>query len=276
MTNLGEAMRKSLQDLPEGGIAASTRIMSMVSRVAAAIVVVYAVLTIFLGTLSMMSVPWSWTIGEKTSGTQVFKAQISTVQNIPLASVEKHLTPNCPELKKDLGQLSTCLVLPHTPTADEIATSSKAKQTLGNWFNAAIRPVFWSFPVFLLALGLIEAASCLTGLSAARYFDAATVGHLRNFAVTGLLYVLLTPLMPALANLFCTAVIWIDAVILKAWPSHRPYIFSMPTSFEADAAVGGIKTFSSFLVCLYAFTLTVIATVMAKASAIIEDHAEII
>ena len=50
----------------------------------------------------------------------------------------------------------------------------------------------------------------------------------------------------------------------------------MPTSFEANAAVGGVRIFSGFLIGLYALTLAIIATVMARASVIVEDHAEIV
>lgn len=276
MENAGARLQRSLQDLPQGGLSTLTRIMSIASVAAAAIVALYAVVTIVLGMISSMSVPWTFSIGDATTGTHVAQTQFTTQVTTSLP-VEKRLDMTCPELNKTTGgDISKCAWQPHTPGADEIAAANKAKQTPGNWFNAAIRPVFWSLPVFLLAMGLLEAARCLNGLAGARYFNADTVTHLRNFAIAGLLYVVLTPCMPAFANVFCTVVTWIDTLIVKAWPPHHPYTVAMPTSFEANAVVGGIAIFSGFLIGLYAFTLAVIAIVMAKASAIVEDHAEII
>lgn len=278
MKNHGAMMQKSLRDLPQGGLSLVTRIMSIASVAAAAIVVLYAVFTIVLGTIASMSVPLNWSIGEAQPGPHGTKSQFSNVAQVTSSMpVEKRLDMNCPELKKKTGgDISKCDWLAHTPDANEIAAANKAKQTPGNWFNAAIRPVFWSVPVFLLAIGLVEAARCLNGLAGGRYFSAATVTHLRNFAICGLLYVLLTPCMPAVASLFCNALIWINTLLVKHWPPNHPFTFSLPTSFEADAFLGGVKEFSGFLIGLYAFTLAVIASVMAKASAIVDDHAEII
>ncbi len=276
--NHGAAIQRSLQALPEGGLSLVTRIMSILSVAAAAIVVFYALLTILLGMISSMSVPFSWSIGDTKPGTEASQTRFTTGAHVTSSlPAEKQLDMNCPELTKKTGaDLSKCAWLPHKPSADDIAAANKAKQTPGNWFNAAIRPVFWSLPVFLLAIGLVEAARCLNGLAQGRYFSADTVTHLRNFAIAGLLYVLLTPCMPAVANLFCNIVIWIDTLIVRTWPPHHPYTVSMPTSFEANAVVGGVRMFSGFLIGLYAFTLAIIATVMARASAVVEDHAEII
>lgn len=277
MENAGARMQKVLQDFPGSGLSALTRLMSLVSVVAAVVVALYAVVTIVLGTMSLMSASWSWTIGEKANGSQVVHARMSVAQVVPLPTAEKRLDMNCPELRKKTGgDISKCSWSPVAPGPEEVAAASKAKQTAGNWFNAAIRPVFWSMPVFLLAMGLVEAARCLNGLAGGRYFTADTVTYLRNFAVAGLLYVLLTPAMPWLANIFCNAIAYVNTVIVQIWPPRHPHIFSMPTYFEANAVVGGVKVFSGFLICLYAFTLAVIATVMAKASVIVEDHAEII
>ncbi|CAL4869256.1 hypothetical protein MMA231_03547 (plasmid) [Asticcacaulis sp. MM231] len=267
MINAGAMMHKSLQDVREGGVSALTRLMSIASATAAVIVALYAILMVTLGTISMATGPVNWSFGVETSGGHFTTSP----------PVEKRLDMTCPELSKKTGaDFSKCAWLPQTSGADEIATANKAKKTFGTWFNAAIRPVFWSLPVFLLAWGLIEASRCLSSLAQGRYFNAATTRHMRNFAITGLLYVLLTPCMPALATAFSTAVTWLNVLIVRAWQPSHAFAFSMPYYFEANAAVVGIKTFSGFLIWLYAFTLTVIATVMAKASKIVDDHAEII
>jgi hypothetical protein len=277
MINAGAKMQQSLQAMPHSGLALLTRVMAVASLGAAGIVALYALVTILLGTISLMAVPWHWTIGENSTGKQVTYAQVSVSQVTTSPLIEKQLDTDCPELKKATGgDISKCAWLPHTPSIEELGAASKAKQTVGNWFNAAIRPVFWSVPVFILVIGLIEAARCLNGLAAGRYFSAGTVAYLRNFAIAGLLYVLLTPCMPSLANGFCNAVVWVESLYIRALPPHHPYAISMPSYFEANAVIGGVKKFSGFLIVLYAFTLVVIAIVMAKASAIIDDHAGII
>ena len=260
-------MQKSLQALPGRGFTALTRTMGIFSVAAAVIVALYAVIMIVLGTLSSMSGPLSWSAGVKTDGAHI------TIS----PPVEKRLDMNCPELKKKTGaDMSKCAWLPYTSSVAEIASREKAQNTFENWFKAAISPVFWSLPVFLLVMGLVEAARCLNGLAGGRYFHATTVTHLRNFAIAGLLYVILTPCMPALANGFSHLVTWFDILIIRIWPPNEPYSSSVPTHFEANANILGIKVFCGFLILLYAFTLAVIATVMARASAIVDDHAEII
>jgi len=271
MENAGARLQESLKDLPRGGLSALTRVMSMVSVAAAGVVVLYAVTTIVLGTITLMAPSWHWSIGKSSPGAPTVVLMSATQGTTSVKSLDM----NCAELKKPGGDVAKCLH-PDTRGAAQIAAENQARQTLGNWFNASIRPVFWSLPVFLLALGLVEASRCLKGLAAGRPFTADTVTHLRNFAIAGLLYVLLTPCMPVLASGFYAVVMPIEGWMVRTWSPHHTFTFVMPTWFEASSAVGGITGFSGFLIGLYAFTLAVIATVMARASAIVEDHAEII
>ena len=269
MENRGAIMQTSLQALPGRGFAALSKTMAVFSIAAAVVVTIYAVFMVVMGTLSLLSGPVNWTASATMEGTHV------TVS----PTVEKKLDMTCPELKKmSSGDISKCAWIPTNPAmaGSPPVADADAGSPSRNGFNAAIRPVLWSVPVFILVMGLIEAARCLNALAAGRYFDAVTVRRLRNFAVAGLLYVILTPCMPVIANLVCYLVTWVDILIIRTWPPQHGWTLFMPSYFEANADLFGIKVYSGFLILLYAFTLTMIATVMARASAIVDDHAEII
>jgi len=262
--NSGAAMHQSLGGLSKEGFAGASRLMAIFSLIAAAVIVIYAIIMVVLGTLGLNGQPLHWKAG----------SAYANVQFQPTS--QKQLDMNCPQIEIKSGDLSKCAWTNHVSTQQEVEEKARMSNTFGNWLNAFIRPALWSVPVFLLAVGLIEASRCLRGLAAGRYFEATTVRRLRNFAIAGLLYVVLTPCMPVVANLLSHVLIDIEIQILRVWPPHGSWSMNMPSSFTADADVGGLKDFSGLLIALYAFTLAMIAVVMARASRIITDHSEIV
>lgn len=262
MKNSGAAMHKSLGGLSKEGFAGASRVMAIFSLVAAAVIVIYAIIMVFLGTISLNGQTLHWKSGAAHADVQ--------------QTSQKQMDMNCPELKIKSSDLTKCAWTNHVSTKQEVAAKARMSNSFGNWLNAFVRPALWSVPVFLLAAGLIEASRCLRGLAAGHYFEATTVQRLRNFAIAGLLYVVLTPCMPVVANLLSHILVDMEIQIIRTWPPHESWSMNMPSSFTADADVGGLKDYSGLLIALYAFTLAMIAVVLARASRIITDHAEII
>ncbi len=281
--NAGAMMRRTLQDVPQSGLLKAARVMSLVSVVAAAIVALCAVNVLTVWPVAYITpVNWSFDLGcvscRKGLPNKNFVLFGKPDPNDGAGQVEQRLDMNCSELKKKLidQDLSKCAWTPHTLSKDEVAARNRRLLTPENLFKASIRTVLWSIPVLILARGLLEASRCLNGLAAGRYFEVDTVTHLRNFATSGLLYVLLSPCMPILGNVILHAEEAIMQLYRERWPPDEiHYFWPVPLDFSPDN-FGIAKTFSEFLVGLYALTLTIIATVMARASTIVEDHAEII
>ena len=281
--NAGAMMRRTLEDAPQRGLLKVARVMSFVSAMAAALVALGAVLVLIVGPMAYFTpLRWSSDLGcakcWKAVPAKTFILYGNPDQNNGADSVEDRLDSNCPELlKKPKDQdLSKCAWTPHRLSKEELAERFKTNFTPENLFKASVRTLLWSIPILLLARGLLEASRCLNGLSAGRYFEVATVTHLRNFATSGLFYVLLSPCVPVIGNVILHVQ---EAIMQFYWklrpPGHGIHIFwPDPLDFSHEN-LGIGKTFSGFLVSLYALTLTIIATVMARASTIVEDHAEV-
>ena len=263
--NAGARMRSALQDFPKSGLSMAARAMSLFSTAVAALVALCVVWAITVGTMSyLMPGQLSFTIGNPP-------------QNKPTSIVKKRLDNNCPEIKNSTRQdPSQCTWTPRTLTPDEVAAKRKANLTPYNLIKSAIRTLCWSIPPILLAIGLLEAAKCLNGLASGQYFQASTVGHLRNFAIFGLLYVLLHPFTNLLGYIILNAIYSFQMFTWKFWPPRIPWAIFYPGPYVLSADDRWMKFIFGLLIVHYAFTLTVIATVMAKASTIVEDHAEII
>ncbi len=105
-------------------------------------------------------------------------------------------------------------------------------------------------PAGILAYGLLQARQCFLQLSCGHYFTLRTISTLRNFALAGLLYVVLLLGLPLLANI-------------------------LPSTLKGTFMIGNSTTCANLLTAIYAFTLAIIAALMTKASAIAEDNAQI-
>lgn len=123
-----------------------------------------------------------------------------------------------------------------------------------------------SLPSLALAYGLIEACRCFAAMAKGRFLARETVSRLTRFAVGGLVFVLLSPHAGAIVS----AVSEGTARALDLL-THAP----QPTSYSSHVKFT-VSGMSEWLNAIYALTLTVVALVMARASSIAEDHAQIV
>jgi hypothetical protein len=137
--------------------------------------------------------------------------------------------------------------------APEIATMSLAL------FVAAL-------PSLALAYGLFEACRCFGAMAQGRFLARATVSRLTRFAIGGLFFVVLFPHAGAMA----TAVNDGLGTALDLL-THAPQPITRSSDFSFRVA-----GMSEWLNAIYALTLTVVALIMARASRIAEDHAQIV
>jgi hypothetical protein len=115
-------------------------------------------------------------------------------------------------------------------------------------------------PEALLALALWQAGRFFANLSKGRVLNAATVRRLRNFSLLGVVILVANPLIPVLG-----------AAILK--PVHRE-----PVRYIFDVIHFGSWTpqFADYLNIIFATVLVAMVSVLARAAAIAEDHAQIV
>ncbi len=123
-----------------------------------------------------------------------------------------------------------------------------------------------ALPLLALAYGLIEASRCFGAMAKGRFLARATVSRLTRFAIGGLLFVVLFPHAGAMAAAVSQGLATALDVL-----THAPQPIFRSTHF--DFTVTGV---SEWLNAIYALTLTVVALVMARASSIAEDHAQIV
>lgn len=119
-------------------------------------------------------------------------------------------------------------------------------------------------PAAALAYGLAQASLCFVGFARGRFLDRRAVSRLMRFAGSGLIFVITSPFSDKLAH-------WTGVVVDSAFRmlSRDPSTTIVSASFKLDG-------FQSTLTIIYAVTLTVTAVIMVKASAIADDHAQIV
>jgi hypothetical protein len=123
-----------------------------------------------------------------------------------------------------------------------------------------------ALPLLALAYGLLEASRCFGAMAKGRFLARATVSRLTRFAIGGLLFVVLFPHAGAMAGAVNEGLgTALDLLRHAPQPVFR--------SSEFNFKVTGV---SEWLNAIYALSLTVIAVVMARASSIAEDHAQIV
>ena len=286
--NTGAILRGTLEELPHGKLALAARAMSYISALAGGLVALCAVLMISIGTM-LYFVPTAWLIDYACTNcfSKVPPKNIVLLDQVLLGvtlkitepwPIENRLDAKCPELqKKPRDQnLLKCTWTPHTLSRDEIAAKFKQDFTPYNLFKAFIPSLCLSCPIFLLAWGLMEASRCLNGLAFGRYFDASTLKHLYNFALSGLFCILLPLCMPIIYSIISILINLIHGLYWKMWPPEGSYSITSFSLWEMTVPIGGLKLFYGFMICLYAVTMTMVVTVMFKAAKIVKDHAEII
>lgn len=123
-----------------------------------------------------------------------------------------------------------------------------------------------ALPLLALSYGLLEASRCFGAMAKGRFLARATVSRLTRFAIGGLLFVVLFPHAGAMA-----AAVSDGLATALDFLTHAPQPIFRSTHF--NFTVTGV---SEWLNAIYALTLTVVALVMARASSIAEDHAQIV
>lgn len=119
--------------------------------------------------------------------------------------------------------------------------------------------VIFILPLSALIYGLAQAAACFAALARRRWFDRRTITHLRDFAVGGLVFLAIRPV--------------VNPVVLAlnaGWGSLR-HMTVTGGGFSMD--LGPIPT---LLTVVYATLLALITAVLAHARSVAEDHAQIV
>jgi len=157
---------------------------------------------------------------------------------------------------------------PACPPARQAACppASPAKLPAGDIATMSLSLLVGALPLLALSYGLLEASRCFGAMARGRFLARATVSRLTRFAIGGLFFVLLFPhagAMAAAVNQGLGTVV--DLMTHASQPTSR--------SSQFNFRVTGM---SEWLNAIYALTLTVVALVMARASSIAEDHAQIV
>lgn len=130
----------------------------------------------------------------------------------------------------------------------------------------AVSLVVGALPLLALAYGLLEASRCFGAMAKGRFLARQTVARLTRFAVGGLVFVLLSPHAGAITGATYEGLGKAFDLLTHAAPGGS---YSSHFKFTVTGA-------SEWLNAIYALALTVVALVMARASSIAEDHAQIV
>lgn len=154
------------------------------------------------------------------------------------------------------------------PAADHAACPPpiRSKLPAGDVATMSLSLFVGALPLLALAYGLLEACRCFAAMAKGRFLARETVSRLTRFAIGGLLFVVLFPHAGAMAAAVNEGLGTALDVLTR-----QPQPISRTTHY--DFTVTGM---SEWLNTIYALTLTVVALVMARASSIAEDHAQIV
>jgi hypothetical protein len=130
----------------------------------------------------------------------------------------------------------------------------------------ALSLVVGALPLLALAYGLLEASRCFGAMAKGRFLARQTVARLTRFAIGGLIFVLLSPHAGAITGATYEGLGKAFDLLTHAAPGG-----SYSSHFKFT-----VTGMSEWLNAIYALSLTVIAVVMARASSIAEDHAQIV
>jgi hypothetical protein len=159
------------------------------------------------------------------------------------------------------SQSQTCD--PSRPTACSPGPASLSEQLVA---PLALSLVVGALPLLALVYGLLEASRCFGAMAKGRFLARETVARLTRFAVGGLVFVVLSPHAGAMTGATYESLGRVFDLLTHAAPEGS---YSSHFKFTVTGA-------SEWLNAIYALTLTVVALVMARASSIAEDHAQIV
>lgn len=163
------------------------------------------------------------------------------------AEVERNAQVSC-----EPGKATLC------PTSKPTDIKGYLSEQLGQAMTQA--------PLVALVYGLFQACICFVGFARGRLLARRTVDGLVRFAVAGLVFVLVGPFAGRLGGLVADS----SRKLMDLVTGDRSVLFSVSSYTVSYDGV------SNLLTMIYAVTLTVIAVVMVKASAIADDHAQIV
>jgi hypothetical protein len=134
------------------------------------------------------------------------------------------------------------------------------------WTSMKLAALLGMAPPLLLAGALWPASRFFAGLAGGRTFQARTVRGLRDFAVLGVAFLLCDSFLEPLVN-----------GVLRLFGGYGVY-FSWPyTRYEGPAAHSTwVMSGSGLMEIVFAATLIAMVSVLARAAAISEDHAQIV
>jgi len=144
--------------------------------------------------------------------------------------------------------------------------ASPAKLPAGDIATMSLSLFVGALPLLALSYGLLEASRCFGAMARGRFLARVTVSRLTRFAIGGLFFVVLFPHAGAMA-----AAVNQGLGTALDLLTHAPQPTSRSSQFNFK-----VTGMSEWLNAIYALTLTVVALVMARASSIAEDHAQIV
>jgi hypothetical protein len=133
------------------------------------------------------------------------------------------------------------------------------------WSTTTFGGLAWVVTPLLLAGALWQASRFFADLACGRVFQASTVRRLRNFSLLGVAFLLSDALLESLVN----AVLGLfgHETVRFAWP----FMLSSPYVHGSWTLSGGL-----LLEIVFAAVLIAMVSVLARAAAIAEDHAQIV
>lgn len=146
------------------------------------------------------------------------------------------------------------------PAKTETTTSTTTSSQPDRWNPADLALPILLAPPLLLAAALWQAGGFFRQLFKGCALNATTVRRLRNFSVLGVLFLVLSPMTPDIAR-----------------ATMAPFHLQPPTLTWGPGDIFGWKaTVSDVLNLVFAATLIAMVSVLARAAALAEDHAQIV
>ena len=134
------------------------------------------------------------------------------------------------------------------------------------WSAGNIASLFAAVPPVLLAVALRQGSRFFAGLGGGRMFHAATVRRLRNFSILGVAFLLSDTLLEPLVN---------AGLGLFGRESVRfqwPFMLFDSAKGRSEWALSG----SGVMQVVFLAVLIAMVSVLARATAIVDDHAQIV
>lgn len=149
------------------------------------------------------------------------------------------------------------------PGEEPLCAHSNAP-TVKSYVSRLLGQLIVQAPLAALAYGLLQACACFAEIARGRLLAQRTVRRLIRFSLAGLIFVLFAPQAGRLAGFVADGAYKMMSLIA----GEKSFSFSSYTTHYIGM--------HGMLSVVYAVTLTIIAVIMAKASTIADDHAQIV